>query len=83
MEWLKEQGFSVVENHPVSSSTVAEEVAWFESHIKENAIPSDGLVLTYDDIAYGQRVLVQLLNFQETRSHLNGQMRPERLSYRR
>jgi DNA ligase (NAD+) len=54
MEWLKEQGFSVVENHPVSSSTVAEEVAWFESHIKENAIPSDGLVLTYDDIAYGQ-----------------------------
>ena len=38
----------------MSSSTVAEEVAWFESHIKENAIPSDGLVLTYDDIAYGQ-----------------------------
>ncbi len=54
MEWLKEQGFSVVENHLVTNSTVEEEVKWFESHIKENEIPSDGLVLIYDDIAYGQ-----------------------------
>lgn len=54
MEWLKEQGFGVVENHPVTAETVGEEVGWFAAHIGENEVPSDGLVLVYDDIAYGQ-----------------------------
>lgn len=54
MRWLKSQGFDVVENHPVTAETVDEEVAWFAEHIGENEVPSDGLVLVYDDIAYGQ-----------------------------
>lgn len=54
MQWLKEQGFDVVENHPVTRETVEDEVAWFAAHIEKNEIPSDGLVLVYDDIAYGQ-----------------------------
>ena len=54
MQWLKSQGFDVVENHPVTAATVDEEVAWFAEHIGENEVPSDGLVLVYDDIAYGQ-----------------------------
>lgn len=54
MKWLAEQGFDVVENHPVTRKTIDDEVAWFSEHIKDNEIPSDGLVLVYDDIAYGQ-----------------------------
>ena len=54
MQWLESQGFDVVENHPVTAETVDEEVAWFAEHIGENEVPSDGLVLVYDDIAYGQ-----------------------------
>lgn len=54
MEWLKGQGFDVVENHAVTRENIEEEVAWFAAHIEENEIPSDGLVLVYDDIAYGQ-----------------------------
>lgn len=54
MQWLKSQGFDVVENHPVTAETIDEEVAWFAEHIEENEVPSDGLVLVYDDIAYGR-----------------------------
>ena len=54
MQWLKEQGFDVVEHHPVTAETIEEEVAWFAKAIGKNEIPSDGLVLVYDDIAYGQ-----------------------------
>ncbi len=54
MQWLKEQGFDVVENHPVTRDTIEDEVSWFAAHIEKNEVPSDGLVLVYDDIAYGQ-----------------------------
>lgn len=54
MEWLRGQGFDVVEYHVVTADTVEEEVAWFSAKISENDFPSDGLVLVYDDIAYGQ-----------------------------
>ena len=54
MQWLQNQGFDVVENHPVTADTIEEEVAWFAEHIEKNEVPSDGLVLVYDDIAYGQ-----------------------------
>lgn len=54
MQWLREQGFDVVENHLVTGGTIEEEVAWFARHIEKNELPSDGLVLVYDDIAYGQ-----------------------------
>lgn len=54
MEWLKEQGFETVEYHMVNTGTIEEEVAWFADQIQKNEVPSDGLVLLYDDIAYGQ-----------------------------
>lgn len=54
MKWLSEQGFDVVENHIVTAETIEKEVEWFAQHIEKNEIPSDGLVLVYDDIAYGQ-----------------------------
>ena len=54
MDWLREQGFDVVEHHPVTRETIEDEVNWFADHIEKNDIPSDGLVLVYDDIAYGE-----------------------------
>ena len=54
MQWLQQQGFDVVENYPVTADTIEKEVAWFAEHIDKNEVPSDGLVLVYDDIAYGQ-----------------------------
>ena len=54
MQWLQQQGFDVVENHPVTADTIEKKVAWFAEHIDKNEVPSDGLVLVYDDIAYGQ-----------------------------
>ena len=54
LKWLQEQGFDVVEHHLVTRDTVGDEVAWFAEHIRENEVPSDRLVLIYDDISYGQ-----------------------------
>lgn len=54
MEWLKSQGFTTVEYYMVTRDIVEDEVAKFSSKISENDFPSDGLVLTYDDIAYGR-----------------------------
>ena len=54
MNWLKEQGFEVVEFHEVTKETIEEEVIKFSEKITQNDFPSDGLVLVYDDIAYGQ-----------------------------
>ena len=54
MDWLSSQGFDVVEHHPVTVETIEGEVKWFADHIEKNDIPSDGLVLVYDDIAYGE-----------------------------
>jgi len=54
MNWLKEQGFEVVEFHEVTRETVEAEVIKFSEKIAQNDFPSDGLVLVYDDIGYGQ-----------------------------
>lgn len=54
MEWLKEQGFEVVEYHEVSLETIEEQVAYFGNKIINNDFPSDGLVLVYNNIEYGQ-----------------------------
>ncbi len=54
MEWLADQGFDVVEYRLVTADTVVETVGWFESRIEGNDLPSDGLVLTFDDIAYSR-----------------------------
>lgn len=54
LEWLKSQGFEVVDFFEVTASSLAEKVSWFENEIEHMDIPSDGLVLLLDDIAYGE-----------------------------
>lgn len=52
--WLKEQGFEVVEYKVVTSTSLDEAMDYFSTAIVNNDFPSDGLVVTYDDIAYGE-----------------------------
>ena len=52
-EWLKTQGFDVVEYKEVTAQTLPDAVAAFADAIQSYDIPSDGLVLLMDDIAYG------------------------------
>lgn len=52
--FLEEQGFEVVEHYLVTEESIPDTVELFEKKIEDYDIPSDGLVLTYDDIAYGQ-----------------------------
>ena len=52
--FLKEQGFETVEYRMVTAADVVETVGWFEERIAQNPVPSDGLVLAYEDIAYGE-----------------------------
>ena len=53
-EWLRQQGFEVVGYKMVTREALPETVAWFAEEIGANDVPSDGLVLTYEDIAYGE-----------------------------
>ena len=53
-EWLKKQGFDTVDYRMVDSSNLLENIEYFKSQISQNDFPSDGLVILYDDIAYGQ-----------------------------
>ena len=52
-DFLKNQGFEVVEHFIVTKDNLADKVKEFKERINDYDIPSDGLVLTYDDIAYG------------------------------
>ncbi|WP_027438034.1 NAD-dependent DNA ligase LigA [Lachnospira multipara] len=52
-EWLKEQGFDVVEYKRVTKDNILDEIQNFYDAIPTNDLPSDGLVILYDDIAYG------------------------------
>lgn len=53
MQWLKSQGFEVVEYRMVTGETLDEAMDYFSHAIENNDFPSDGLVALYDDIAYG------------------------------
>ena len=53
-EWLEEQGFEVVERKTVDGTDMADKVNYFAGAVESNDFPSDGLVLMYDDIAYGE-----------------------------
>lgn len=53
-DFLQEQGFQVVEHYLVGEENILETLEGFEGKIGSYDIPSDGLVLTYEDIAYGQ-----------------------------
>ena len=52
-EWLKTQGFEIVEYRMVKRASLPENVQYFSQKIADYDIPSDGLVLLLDDIAYG------------------------------
>lgn len=53
-EWLMEQGFMVVGHMVVTKENIEETVKEFADAIVDQDIPSDGLVLLLDDIAYGE-----------------------------
>lgn len=52
--WLEEQGFDVVEHYLADRNTLPELVASFAKKIPAFDVPSDGLVLLLEDIAYGE-----------------------------
>lgn len=52
--FLREQGFDVVEFQKVNAGNVTDAVDDYEKRVQDYDIPSDGLVLIYDDIAYGR-----------------------------
>lgn len=51
--FLKELGFDVVETVRVNPDTILETIENFAQKIRTYDVPSDGLVLTYCDMAYG------------------------------
>ncbi|MBQ5955030.1 MAG: NAD-dependent DNA ligase LigA, partial [Firmicutes bacterium] len=53
-DWLAAQGFQVVEHKLITGDTVEETVKWFADNIAENPVPSDGLVVSLNDIEYGR-----------------------------
>ncbi|MGI6071536.1 MAG: NAD-dependent DNA ligase LigA [Lachnospiraceae bacterium] len=55
-EWLKKQGFAVVDYKVVDAETVEAAVREFSREIEDFDVPSDGLVLLMDDIKYGQEL---------------------------
>ena len=53
LEWLSSLGFQTVYGKLVDSSSIRAAVQEFADTIGQNEFPSDGLVLTFDDVAYG------------------------------
>lgn len=53
-QFLKSQGFETVMYEIVTGETILSAIEKFSERIKDYDIPSDGLVLSYDDIAYGE-----------------------------
>lgn len=53
LSWLEKMGFQVVEYKEVTTDNIEDTVKDFSERIAEYDVPSDGLVLIYDDIAYG------------------------------
>ncbi|WP_027399520.1 NAD-dependent DNA ligase LigA [Anaerovorax odorimutans] len=53
MDWIKKQGFDAVEYEKVTADSIEKEVNTFSEKIQTNDFPSDGLVLTFDNISYG------------------------------
>lgn len=50
--FLKEQGFDIVDYKKVDRDNILEAISGFEREITNYDIPSDGLVLMYDDLEY-------------------------------
>lgn len=54
LSWLGETGFSVVEYLRTDCEKLKEDIGYFAKQISLSDLPSDGLVLIYNDIAYGK-----------------------------
>lgn len=54
MQWLSDLGFQVVEHVSVKKDTIGKAVEQFSNRIAQMDEPSDGLVLIYNDIVYGE-----------------------------
>lgn len=52
--FLQRLGFDVVAYKKVTASDILDAISEFEKEIENYDIPSDGLVLTYNDLAYGR-----------------------------
>lgn len=52
--YLESLGFEVVEHYGVTKESIKAQIAKFQEKIQSYDIPSDGLVLSYDDIEYGK-----------------------------
>ncbi len=52
-DWLKGQGFEVVEHIFTDGESVREDILKFKERIPDYDIPSDGLVLSFEDVEYG------------------------------
>ncbi|MBR6799463.1 MAG: NAD-dependent DNA ligase LigA, partial [Firmicutes bacterium] len=52
--WMAQQGFETVDYVKVTADTIEEAIKDFEKKIEVFPLPSDGLVLIYDDIEYGR-----------------------------
>lgn len=52
-KFLLEQGFNVVEYFRVTKDSIEEKVKYFSNEVENNDLPTDGLVLMFDDIEYG------------------------------
>ena len=51
--WLSGLGFEMVESVEVTAENIADAIAEFAKKVEDYNIPSDGLVLLYDDMEYG------------------------------
>lgn len=53
IDFLEKLGFDIVEYKIVNSDNISKAVGWFADNVSKSDLPSDGLVLTYNDIEYG------------------------------
>lgn len=75
-DFLEKQGFDVVYHELVNSKNIAKAVEGFAKRIESFELPSDGLVLIYEDIAYGES-LGRTAKFPRMVLHLNGRMKQQ------
>lgn len=52
MQWVSSLGFTCVEQRKVTAQTIDEAMTYFSDQVVKNDFPSDGLVLSFDDLEY-------------------------------
>lgn len=54
LAWVNSLGFTCVEQRKVTAETIDETVAYFSEQVTKNDFPSDGLVLSFNDLDYSK-----------------------------